>query len=414
MTADGHNFIHPLLPSSTQSMQMKRNSPPHLPTENDAKCNAVGKSHCFRMMVWLCAYYDFYDKKVYTNVIVSSYHISAHTPVALHRSLPSCCAIWWGISLHLTSKRKATFGSSGVSWIPSCCSPIPSPPTLSRRTHLCWSLCLGVVIAELRGEERKLIPYISCLCQVNISRTVRMLVNGVSCCRLLTATYTVIEHYVCLCQCWHSPTSSSFLFHLLLPDQSDTELRHSLANLLGVVLGCPTHSNHLWYHLFHPKELHGTYLTGFMVGNSRLCVGYFVVIRKQQEVRLCFLSFVHCSLINATVWCQDQSRWSSLWLWSRALSWGTVWPAGLREACHSGNIYPPLPLSSALGQLWDLLHGPSDSAWGREKHSWSYHLWVAFSTALLCLSVAHCMDAYEEQPWSVKWGAILSDHALYQ
>ena len=93
MTADGHNFIHPLLPSSTQSMQMKRNSPPHLPTENDAKCNAVGKSHCFRMMVWLCAYYDFYDKKVYTNVIVSSYHISAHTPVALHRSLPSCCAI---------------------------------------------------------------------------------------------------------------------------------------------------------------------------------------------------------------------------------------------------------------------------------------------------------------------------------
>ena len=97
----------------------------------------------------------------------------------------------------------------------------------------------------------------------------------------------------------------SYIFFLsvspLAPDQSDTELRHSLANLLGVVLGCPTHSNHLWYHLFHPKELHGTYLTGFMVGNSRLCVRYFVVIRKQEEVRLCFLSFVHCSLINATV-----------------------------------------------------------------------------------------------------------------
>ena len=47
--------------------------------------------------------------------------------------------------------------------------------------------------------------------------------------------------------------------------QSDIDLRHSLANLVGVVLGCPSNSNHLWYHLFSPRELHGTYMTGFMV-----------------------------------------------------------------------------------------------------------------------------------------------------
>ena len=47
--------------------------------------------------------------------------------------------------------------------------------------------------------------------------------------------------------------------------QSDIDLCHSLANLVGVVLGCPSNSNHLWYHLFSPGELHGTYMTGFMV-----------------------------------------------------------------------------------------------------------------------------------------------------
>ena len=57
----------------------------------------------------------------------------------------------------------------------------------------------------------------------------------------------------------------SFCFSLLLLEQSDIDLRHSLANLVGAVLGCPPNSNHLWYHLFHPEELPGTYMTGFMV-----------------------------------------------------------------------------------------------------------------------------------------------------
>ena len=58
------------------------------------------------------------------------------------------------------------------------------------------------------------------------------------------------------------PSPSSFL---VLSEQSDIDLCHSLANLVGVVLGCPSSSNHLWYHLFHPEELPGTYMTGFMV-----------------------------------------------------------------------------------------------------------------------------------------------------
>ena len=48
-------------------------------------------------------------------------------------------------------------------------------------------------------------------------------------------------------------------------DQSDTDLRHSLANMIAVTLGCPSHSNHLWYHMFAQEELLNTYITGFMV-----------------------------------------------------------------------------------------------------------------------------------------------------
>ena len=54
-------------------------------------------------------------------------------------------------------------------------------------------------------------------------------------------------------------------FPLLTIDQFDIDLRHSLANLVGTVLGCPSTSNHLWYHLFHTEKLPGTYMTGYMV-----------------------------------------------------------------------------------------------------------------------------------------------------
>ena len=61
------------------------------------------------------------------------------------------------------------------------------------------------------------------------------------------------------------PSPSSVRFFLLSLEQSEIDLRHSLANLVGVVLGCPPNSNHLWYHLFHPEKLPGTYMTGYMV-----------------------------------------------------------------------------------------------------------------------------------------------------
>ena len=53
---------------------------------------------------------------------------------------------------------------------------------------------------------------------------------------------------------------------IYIPDQSDIDLRHALANLVGVVLGSPSRSNHLWYHLFAANELENTFMTGFMVG----------------------------------------------------------------------------------------------------------------------------------------------------
>ena len=52
-------------------------------------------------------------------------------------------------------------------------------------------------------------------------------------------------------------------FHLL--DQSDRDLRYSLANLVAVIVGSPSGSNHLWYHLFSPEKLSATFMTGFLV-----------------------------------------------------------------------------------------------------------------------------------------------------
>ena len=50
-----------------------------------------------------------------------------------------------------------------------------------------------------------------------------------------------------------------------ISDQSDVDLRHSIANMVAMVIGCPSHSNHLWYHMFVADKLVNTYMTGFMV-----------------------------------------------------------------------------------------------------------------------------------------------------
>ena len=56
--------LHTSAPAfSTQPVQIREDSSAY--TENVAKDNIVDKKYCFRMMVWLCAYYDFFDKKVH-------------------------------------------------------------------------------------------------------------------------------------------------------------------------------------------------------------------------------------------------------------------------------------------------------------------------------------------------------------
>ena len=56
------NFYIFISPFSTQSVQLRWDSPSYM--GNDGKGSTVNKKYCFRMMVWLCAYYEFYDKKV--------------------------------------------------------------------------------------------------------------------------------------------------------------------------------------------------------------------------------------------------------------------------------------------------------------------------------------------------------------
>ena len=51
----------------------------------------------------------------------------------------------------------------------------------------------------------------------------------------------------------------------IVADPSDTDLRHALANMIAIVFALPSHSNHIWYHMFCPAQLEASYMTGFMV-----------------------------------------------------------------------------------------------------------------------------------------------------
>jgi len=55
-------------------------------------------------------------------------------------------------------------------------------------------------------------------------------------------------------------------------DQSDNDLRDAIANLIAVVFGLPDCTTHIWYHMFSPVTLDGTFMTGFMVCISLLTV----------------------------------------------------------------------------------------------------------------------------------------------
>ena len=55
--------------------------------------------------------------------------------------------------------------------------------------------------------------------------------------------------------------------HTWFADPTDIHLRHSVANLVACALGTCTSkkSSHLWYLVFAPEALRGTYLPGYMV-----------------------------------------------------------------------------------------------------------------------------------------------------
>ena len=48
-------------------------------------------------------------------------------------------------------------------------------------------------------------------------------------------------------------------------DTHEKQIRNALASVIAVALTCPDQTTHLWYHLFSPDKLIGTYVTGFLV-----------------------------------------------------------------------------------------------------------------------------------------------------
>ena len=51
----------------------------------------------------------------------------------------------------------------------------------------------------------------------------------------------------------------------------DRQICNALASVVAVTLACPEQTTHLWYHIFSPNELLGTYVTGFLVCVIYIC-----------------------------------------------------------------------------------------------------------------------------------------------
>ena len=186
-------------------------------------------------MVWLCAYYDFYDKKVhqcYSGTTPPFTHTFLHAQVA---SELLCNVVGGKLAPYLQEE--------GYIQLIQC--------FLNPQLMLCCP-------ESITTTKKKIDP----IHQLFVLSEHQRIGEDIGLQDALDYYFIVIKSSTIWLIC--SPPSIPHFFPLLL-DQSDIDLRHSLANLVGVVLGCPTHSNHIWYHLFNPGELHETYMTGFMV-----------------------------------------------------------------------------------------------------------------------------------------------------
>lgn len=77
--------------------------------------------------------------------------------------------------------------------------------------------------------------------------------------------------YICMCVCVNIfPSGCSMNVLPLSSDQSDADLHTALMHMITVTVGCPSHSTHLWYHMFNIEELKDNYITGFLVSEHPL------------------------------------------------------------------------------------------------------------------------------------------------
>ena len=80
-------------------------------------------------------------------------------------------------------------------------------------------------------------------------------------------SHQIIYMYVCVNIC---PSGCSMNVLPLSSDQSDADLHTALMHMITVTVGCPSHSTHLWYHMFNIEELKDNYITGFLVSEHPL------------------------------------------------------------------------------------------------------------------------------------------------
>ena len=72
-----------------------------------------------------------------------------------------------------------------------------------------------------------------------------------------------INSFFPITQVWYCIIIVCVIYYTL--DTHEKQICNALANVVAVALACPDQTTHLWYHIFSPDELIGTYVTGFLV-----------------------------------------------------------------------------------------------------------------------------------------------------
>ena len=229
----------------------------------------INKSNAFQMLMWLCAYYNFFCiKKVKTSMYIHGYiRYSVLIAVVISpQNHSKFLADTIGTSLRgLLDNQVICLLQSFIYPKEMMIKRVENPPLLDENAQrFTVTEDFQVVPVQQQGVGNPRDPILELFSPPVASK------EGKN--RNILKLWVQKLHNVIL----------------IPPDQSDIGLRHAMANMVAAILACPPRSNHLWYHLFAANELNNTHVTGFMV-RLYVCVPY-------NKNVFCYIYLLTCSL----------------------------------------------------------------------------------------------------------------------